>query len=174
LVLERHQRMTLLSRFRQVTRKFGDLAQSATARYRLIRPERNEKAELGFCSTCGNPITLSTQGEYSSFHNAATCRLVNLALVEMEVSIDQTIRVVVYPYWGPLKGYYSTAEPLTIHVAEETYSHFPEYIIFHETKHLVDCLTKGWSEEGTPDPFARHLCAKYDFPCPPPHQHIGQ
>lgn len=162
-------------------KKVGDSIQSSFPGYRFLRrddfkddlsPERRiEKTDQGFCSTCGSPISTGAEGEYSSFHNTATCRLVNLALGEMGASFDQMIRVMVYPNSGPLKGYYSPFEPFTIHVAEEAYSLYPEYIIFHETKHLVDCLTKGWSEEETPDPFARNLCAKYGFRSPPPMPH---
>ena len=177
--------MRMVSRLGLVLTKLRHSARSSMLRYLFTLPEdfRNddilverkdrEKTDRGFCSTCGNPITLGTEGSYTSFHNADTCRLVNIALTEMGVSLDQTVRVVVYPNWGPLKGYYSTADPLTIHVAEDVYSHFPEYIIFHETKHLVDCLTKGWSEEGTPDPFARNLCRRHGFSCPPPGQDFG-
>ena len=125
------------------------------------------------CPSCGMPITAGVTNGLSWSHNVETCRLVNLALAEMRVSFDQVIRVNVYEHSGPLRGYYHQADPYTIHVSDYARSLFPEYIIFHEIKHLVDCLTKGWSEEGTPDPFARSLCAKYGFIVPPPHQHYN-
>lgn len=119
------------------------------------------------CPSCGMPIcSYSTEG-LSWSHNSETCHLVNIALAEVGVGFDQFIRVSISPHIGPLKGYYSVADPFTIHISDQAYSQFPEYIIFHETKHLVDCLMKGWSEEGTPDSFARSLCAKYGFRCPP-------
>lgn len=128
---------------------------------------------LGHCSTCGGPITTQIMNGVMVSHNPQTCRLVNLAFEELGVSFGQTVRINVYPLPGQLRGYYHTADPYAIHVSEEAYSQFQEYIIFHETKHLVDCLTKGWSEEGTPDPFARTLCAKYGFRSPPAHQHFS-
>jgi hypothetical protein len=169
--------MTSPSLFKAVLSKLGDTLRSSIPGYRFI-PNQDfkatgvqqpivEKDEEGFCSTCGKPIVKRNEGGQIAYHNASTCRLVNLALTEMGVSLDQMIRIEVYPDSGPLKGYYSPFDPYTIHVAEEAYSRFPEYIIFHETKHLVDCLTKGWSEEDTPDPFARNLCARYGYGCPP-------
>jgi hypothetical protein len=170
--------MTLPSPLRVALKRVADSIQSSIPGYRFLRHEdfeptgplekRIEKTDREFCSTCGSPISTGTEGDFSSSHNAITCRLVNLALTEMGVSFDQMIRVMIYPNNGPLKGYYSPFEPFTIHVAEEAYFLYPEYIIFHETKHLVDCLMKGWSEEDTPDPFARDLCARYGFRCPPP------
>ncbi len=103
-------------------------------------------------------------------HNPQTCRLVNIVLREMGVSLEHQIRVEIYPGTGPLGGFYVTVDPYTIHISDDAYTHFPEYIIFHETKHLVDCLTKGWSEEGTPDGFARALCVKHGYRWPPPQQ----
>lgn len=132
-----------------------------------VKKELNDKTS---CPSCGMPIgSYSTDG-LSWSHNSETCRLVNIVLAEVGVSFDQFIRVNIYAHFGPLKGYYSPADPLTIHISDQAYSQFPEYIIFHETKHLVDCLTKGWSEEGTPDSFARSLCAKHGFRCPPHNQ----
>jgi hypothetical protein len=169
--------MKLPSPFRTVLSKVGDSLRSSIPEYSFIpnqdfkgtdAPSRtNVKPDEGFCPTCGNPIVTRTDVGQTSYHNATTCRLVNLALAEMGASFDQMIRIEVYPDWGPLKGYYSPLDPYTIHVAEEAYSRFPEYIIFHETKHLVDCLRKGWSEEETPDPFARNLCARHGYGCPP-------
>jgi hypothetical protein len=104
-------------------------------------------------------------------HNVETCRLVNIALAEMGASYAQFIRVSIYHHTGPLKAFYSPSDPYTIHISDQAYSQYPHYTIFHETKHLVDCMTKGWSEEGTPDTFARSLCEKYGFRCPPPHHH---
>ena len=100
-------------------------------------------------------------------HNPRTCKLLNIVLAEMDFGLAQQIRVEIYPSAGPLRGYYTTSDPYTIHVSEQAYLQYPEYIIFHETKHLVDCLTKGWSEEGTPDRFARDLCLKYGYNQPP-------
>jgi len=177
--------MTFVTALRATLRKLGDSVRSSIPGYRFVpnddfkppcAPQRNtEMNGEGFCSTCGSSISRLAESGFTSFHNAVTCRLVNIALSEMGVSFDQMIRVDVYPDSGPLKGYYSSFEPFTIHVAQEAYSLYPEYIIFHETKHLVDCATKGWSEEHTPDPFARDLCAKYGYRCPPypPHQQVG-
>jgi hypothetical protein len=123
--------------------------------------------ELGNCPTCGTPLTSYSSRNRSWTHNTETCRLVNLALSEMGVSFDRPIRIEIYQNPGPLKGYYATVDPFTIHISEEAYGLFPEYMVFHETKHLVDCLTKGWSEEGSPDPFARQLCMRHGFRCPP-------
>lgn len=100
-------------------------------------------------------------------HNPETCRLVNIALSELGVHVDQPIRINIYPGAGPLRGFYFTADPYTIHVSEDAYAQLREYIIFHETKHLVDCLRFGRSEELTPDSFARSLCAKYGYSYPP-------
>jgi hypothetical protein len=109
----------------------------------------------------------TTSGGEIISHNPRTCQIVNIVLNEVGLSVQPQIRVEIYPAAGSLRGYYSTADPYTIHISEEAYSQYPEYIIFHETKHLVDCLTKGWSEEGTPDTFARELCLKYGFRPPP-------
>jgi len=170
--------MKLPSPFRPVLSKLGNSLRSSIPGYRFIpnqpfkasnaRQRTTERLDEGFCSTCGNPIMKRTKAGQTTYHNATTCKLVNLALAEMGASFNQMIRIEVYPNSGPLKGYYSPFDPYTIHVAEEAYSRFPEYIIFHETKHLVDCLTKGWSEEDSPDPFARNLCARYGYECPPP------
>ncbi len=122
------------------------------------------------CPSCGMPLTSSLNTEEILTHNPHTCRLVNLILMEMGVSLEHQIRVEIYPGSGPLGGFYTTADPYTIHVSDDAYTHFPEYIIFHETKHLVDCLTKGRSEEGTPDRFARALCIKYGYRWPPLQQ----
>jgi hypothetical protein len=127
-----------------------------------------------FCPCCGSQVVRETYNGVSLFHNVETCRLVNLALSNMGISLDQPIRVDIYRNTGPLKGYYSPADPYTIHISEEAYSRYPEYVIFHETKHLVDCITRGWSEESTPDPFARSLCAKHGFGVPPPHPQFDQ
>lgn len=124
------------------------------------------------CSSCGMPVESRTAGEDVFTHNPETCRLVNLVLSEMHLRLQQPIRVEIYPDFGPLRGFYSTADPYAIHISTAACSQYPEYIIFHETKHLVDCVTKGWSEEGTPDVFARELCIKYGYRWPPPQQHI--
>jgi hypothetical protein len=100
-------------------------------------------------------------------HNSETCRLVNLVLGELGVSFAHMLRVEIYYGAGPLRGFYFTADPYTIHISEGAYSEYREYIIFHETRHLVDCLTMGQSEEVTPDRFARYLCAKYGYAYPP-------
>lgn len=139
----------------------------------LTISEKGQQSTPGTCPCCGVPLTTSTSSEENVIHNPHTCRLVNLVLGEMRVRLKQQIRVEIYTSYGPLRGFYSTADPYSIHVSEEAYVEFPEYIIFHETKHLVDCLTKGWSEEGTPDTFARYLCAKYGYRWPPPHQQAG-
>lgn len=122
------------------------------------------------CPSCGMPLTSSLNTEEMLTHNPHTCRLVNLVLREMGVGLEHQIRVEIYPGTGPLGGFYTTVDPYTIHISDDAYTHFPEYIIFHETKHLADCLTKGWSEEGTPDNFARSLCVKYGYRWPPPQQ----
>jgi len=122
---------------------------------------------LKTCPTCRVPLS-DTRNRYEHvMHNPETCRLVNLALSELGVKIPQTIRINIYPGAGPLRGFYFTGEPYTIHISEEAYSQLREYIIFHETKHLVDCLQFGRSEEVTPDHFARSLCLKYGYRCPP-------
>ena len=127
---------------------------------------------LETCPTCGVPLS-DTRNRYERvMHNPETCRLVNLVLSELGVKIPQTVRVNIYPGAGPLRGFYFTGEPYTIHISEEAYSQLREYIIFHETKHLVDCLQFGRSEEVTPDHFARSLCLKYGYRCPP-EDHAG-
>ena len=113
------------------------------------------------------PLTEASDSYEFVTHNAESCRLVNLALTELRVRILQTVRINVYPGAGPLRGFYFTGDPYTIHISEEAYAQLREYIIFHETKHLVDCLEFGRSEEQTPDRFARSLCLKYGFRCPP-------
>jgi len=118
------------------------------------------------CPTCGVPLSEARTRYESVTHNVETCRLVNLVLSELGVSLSQTIRVDIYPRAGPLRGFYFTADPYSIHISEEAYSQLREYIIFHETKHLVDCLTIGRSEEITPDHFARSLCIKHGYTCP--------
>jgi len=119
------------------------------------------------CPICSTPL-LDSRNEYESVtHNPETCRLVNLVLSELGISIPQTIRVNIYPGAGPLRGFYFTEDPYTIHVSEEAYTQLREYIIFHETKHLADCLQFGRSEELTPDRFARALCIKYGYRSPP-------
>jgi len=127
-----------------------------------------ERTDVGFkfCPTCGVPLSETHTRDESVTHNVETCRLVNLALLKLGVSLEQTIRVDIYPGAGPLRGFYFTADPYSIHISEEAYSQWREYIIFHETKHLVDCLTSGRSEEITPDHFARSLCIKYGYTCP--------
>jgi hypothetical protein len=126
------------------------------------------KTDGGFnsCPTCGGPLSETHTRDESVTHNVETCRLVNLVLSELGISLEQTIRVDIYPGAGPLRGFYFTADPYSIHISEEAYSQLREYIIFHETKHLVDCLTIGRSEEITPDNFARSLCIKYGYTCP--------
>ncbi len=131
-------------------------------------PQETQQGPLA-CPVCGTPIGSSSLHGSVSSHNIHTCRLVNMALAEMGVSYNSPITIDIYSNPGPLKGYYTPTDPFTIHVSEDAYSLFPEYVIFHETKHLVDCMTKGWSEEDTPDPFARILCAKHGYKCPPPH-----
>jgi hypothetical protein len=125
--------------------------------------------DLAKCPSCGasmSSIQAYTSDELVS-HNSETCRLVNLVLAELAVSFAHMIRVEIYYGAGPLRGFYFTADPYTIHISEVAYLEFREYIIFHETKHLVDCLTRGRSEEATPDRFPRYLCAKYGYDCPP-------
>jgi len=178
--------MTFVTSFRATLRKLGASLHSSTPGYRFIpnhdftpastMDRKTSHDEASFCSTCGSPVSRKIDGGLTLSHNTVTCRLVNLALSEMGASFDEMIRVEIYPDSGPLKGYYSPYEPFTIHVAQEAYSLYPEYIIFHETKHLVDCVTKGWSEEETPDPFARNLCSKHGYKCPPPaptHQQLA-
>jgi hypothetical protein len=125
------------------------------------------EADAGTCPICSAPIH-QTSSEYESLtHNPETCRLVNLVLLELGITIPQTIRVNIYPGAGPLRGFYFTADPYTIHISEDAYTQLREYVIFHETKHLVDCLRFGRSEELTPDRFARSLCLRYGYRCPP-------
>lgn len=132
-----------------------------------------QEFHLEKCPSCGMSIEGGETKQMYWTHNAETCRLVNLVFLELGVSFDEFIRVEIYPASGPLRGYYTTLNPYTINISDEAYAQFPEYIIFHETKHLVDCLTKGWSEEGTPDQFARFLCLKCGYRCPPAHQHYN-
>jgi len=127
---------------------------------------RKDNSDFKSCPTCGNLLSETHALDEVVTHNVDTCRLVNLALSQLGVSLEQTIRVDIYPGAGPLRGFYFTADPYSIHVSEEAYSQLREYIIFHETKHLVDCLTIGRSEEITPDQFARSLCVKYGYRCP--------
>ena len=125
------------------------------------------KSESEICGSCGSPLTRSKSKSETLIHNPATCRLVNLALSELGATVPETIRVSIYPGAGTLKGFYFTADPYTINISEEAYSQALEYIIFHETKHLVDCLRFGRSEEISPDRFARALCQKYGYMTPP-------
>jgi len=137
-----------------------------------IQVKQKTHGHHGNCPCCGLPIESGRMRGQIWRHNVETCRLVNLALFESRISLDQPIRVDVYAGRGPLKGYYALADPYVIHISEDAYSLFPEYTIFHETKHMVDCLRKGWSEEGSPDTWARSLCIRYGFRYPPPHQHF--
>ena len=127
---------------------------------------RKDDGDFKSCPTCGDLLSETHTLDETVTHNVDTCRLVNLVLTELGVSLEQTVRVDIYPSAGPLRGFYFTADPYSIHVSEEAYSQLREYIIFHETKHLVDCLTIGRSEEITPDQFARSLCIKYGYRCP--------
>ena len=139
-------------------------------------PSRNNSKDLtelgkdfAKCPSCGvlmSSIQVHASDEVVS-HNAETCRLVNLVLAELGVSFAHMIRVEIYYGSGPLRGFYFTADPYTVHISEAAYLEYREYIIFHETKHLVDCLTRGQSEETTPDRFARDLCARHGYDCPP-------
>jgi hypothetical protein len=129
--------------------------------------EEGDRTDLKACPVCATPLSETKNSREFVTHNPETCRLVNLALSELGVRIPQTIRINIYPSAGPLRGFYFTADPYTIHVSEEAYAQLREYSIFHETKHLVDCLQFGRSEELTPDRFARSLCIKYGYRCPP-------
>ena len=122
---------------------------------------------LARCPTCAAPLS-EVKGHHEFLvHNPETCRLVNLVLSELGVEVQETIRINIYQGAGPLRGFYFTGDPYTIHISEDAYAQLREYIIFHETKHLVDCLQFGRSEEVTPDRFARSLCEKYGYTCPP-------
>jgi hypothetical protein len=125
------------------------------------------------CPCCGLLVESRRTRDRIWRHNVQTCKLVNLALSESGIAVHQLIQVDVYVGHGPLTGYYSLSDPYTIHISEDAYSLFPEYTIFHEIKHMVDCLMKGSSEEGSPDPWARALCIRYGFRYPPPHQHLS-
>jgi len=162
---------SIVHRVRSRNRGYGyayPITNDFTPAQDLTEPQKN----IVTCPACGIPVTSHATRDLSLVHNVKTCRLVNLALAELGVGFDRIIQVSVYPHSGPLRGYYLPADPYTIHVSDGAYSQFPEYAIFHETKHLVDCLTKGWSEENSPDMFARMLCAKYGFSCPPAHPHL--
>jgi len=135
---------------------------SALRRSFTTRAQPNVKT----CPTCAAPLSKAEDRYEYVTHNPETCRLVNLALSELGVNIPQTVRVNIYPGAGPLRGFYFTGDPYTIHISEEAYAQLREYIIFHETKHLVDCLQFGRSEELTPDNFARSVCLKYGYRCP--------
>ena len=128
---------------------------------------RDAVSEVKTCPTCAAPLLdMKDRYEYVT-HNPETCRLVNLVLSELGVRISEPVRIQIYPGAGPLRGFYFTGDPYTIHISEEAYAQLLEYIIFHETKHLVDCLRFGRSEELTPDSFARSLCLRYGYKCPP-------
>jgi hypothetical protein len=128
---------------------------------------KGAEPRLEVCPTCAAPLAETGNAYEYVRHNPETCQLVNLALLELGVEIPHTVRINIYPGAGPLRGFYFTGDPYTIHVSEEAYAQLLEYIIFHETKHLVDCLRFGRSEELTPDSFARSLCLKYGYKCPP-------
>ena len=128
---------------------------------------KRSEAKAKACPTCETPMSDSENGYEHMRHNPETCRLVNLALSELGVTIPQVFRINIYPGAGPLRGFYFTGDPYTIHISEDAYAQMKEYIIFHETKHLVDCLRFGRSEEITPDRFARTLCLKYGYTYPP-------
>ena len=138
----------------------------------LPNPSVSPSALPDLCPCCGMSITFARVRDWVWIHNVRTCRLVNLALHEMELSLNQQVRVEIYPFLGPLKGYYTLTDPYSIHISEDAYLLFPEYTIFHEMKHLIDCLTKGWSEEESPDPWARSLCLRHGFKFPPPQQYV--
>jgi hypothetical protein len=143
--------------------------QAIISRLRLLFRGEADGRELDAktCPVCSAPIS-STKGQHEQLtHNPETCRLVNLVLLELGITIPETIRINIYPGAGPLQGFYFTADPYTIHISEEAYTRLREYVIFHEIKHLVDCLRFGRSEELTPDRFARALCLKYGYNCPP-------
>lgn len=137
-----------------------------------IQVKQETRGHQGNCPCCGLLIESGRMRGQLWRHNVETCKLVNLALSESGISLSQPIRVYVYAGRGPLKGYYALADPYAIHISEDSYSLFREYTIFHEIRHMVDCLRKGWSEEGSPDKWARLLCIKYGFRYPPPHQHF--
>ena len=122
---------------------------------------------VGTCPVCEAPLLETESKSESMTHNPETCRLLNLVLTELGVRIPRMIRINIYPGAGPLRGFYFTADPYAINISEEAYAQIREYIIFHETKHMVDCLQFGRSEEVTPDRFARSLCLKYGYKCPP-------
>jgi RNA polymerase subunit RPABC4/transcription elongation factor Spt4 len=150
---------------------FGLRLEPMISRESIVRALRRSpslvEGETELCPVCGTPLE-QTNGDYESVtHNSETCRLVNLVLSELGINVPQAIRVNIYPGAGALRGFYFTADPYTINISEEAYSQIREYIIFHETKHLVDCLQFGRSEEVTPDRFARALCQKYGYRCPP-------
>ena len=148
------------------------LRQNLQSQTQVLDPS-NLSGEYAQCPSCGTPISETITPEAAIVHNSETCHLVNLVLAELGISFGQMIRVEIYPGAGPLRGFYFTADPYTIHVSESAYSDYREYIIFHETKHLVDCLTRGQSEEVTPDRFARYLCAKYGYRFPPDNPASG-
>ena len=145
----------------------------ATMLRTLMGRSNSEVGRLKSCPICSSPLSEITTRYESVSHNPESCRLVNLALSELGVSVLEAIRINIYPGAGALRGFYFTADPYAINVSEEAYLQIPEYIIFHETKHLVDCLQYGRSEELSPDRFARSLCLKYGYQCPP-EDHTSQ
>ena len=106
------------------------------------------------CPTCGTPISEASTQEEDVSHNSETCRLVNLVLAELGVSFGHMIRVEIYPGRGHSEGSILRPTPIRFTSPRAQYSEYREYIVFHETKHLVDCLTRGQSEEVTPDRFS--------------------
>ena len=151
-------------------RRSVPVMQSLASMFRVLVGRSNSVVAYSlpkFCPVCASPLSETTTPYESATHNPESCRLVNLALSELGVRVPETIRINIYPGAGALRGFYFTADPYAINISEEAYSQIPEYIIFHETKHLVDCLQFGRSEELSPDSFARSLCVKYGYTCPP-------
>ncbi|HUK51193.1 MAG TPA: hypothetical protein VLV18_09155, partial [Terriglobales bacterium] len=81
----------------------------------------NTCAAIQNCPSCGVPMSDSTTPDEAIAHNSETCRLVNLVLGELGVSFAHMLRVEIYYGTGPLRGFYFTADPYTIHISEGAY-----------------------------------------------------
>jgi hypothetical protein len=85
----------------------------------------------------------------------------NLAMSELGFQPRTRINIRIKNDGGPL-GAYTPYEPNTLTIdARVLNSPDLAHVVFHETKHLVDCQRQGYSDEYSPNPFASSLCRKY-------------